>query len=977
MELSSPFDSCRRLRLDSDDDEPTIPTQSPYFTQPTQVVDRKASRNPPAAPSSPNSIVEVPASSPFRPPAPPQRAGRFAHFMAPAGTAFKPPAARPLPVTKAGEKRPFIEISDDELDRPIYVGDSSDDDEEPSRGDIRPSSFKPKEPNVTAGKAASASSSVTSPEKSYEWQKDWVSLSPGSSNDSFESLQPAPAPAPTKRRRLVQGRRPRAEPSSPVANPSPKPSRQSRRTQLIDLVSDDDGDDDDEYSQSKEGRRRSSSPVDEEPQELDPVDERVLQYLNTCDVIGLVAIAKVKEESAKIMVSRQPFEDLEEAMRVATTQKNQKSRGKKPSRVCIGEEIVSAVREYTKALDGIDHVIEKCDKRAQAVKKAISTWNMEITGHSRNEAKSDDGKLMTPLSEDDSVGSVKAPLAQPNLMEGCTMKPFQIYGLNWLHLLYKNRYGGILADDMGLGKTCQVISLICALIENWRPNRRDDKSRPWPNLIVVPPSTLANWAAEFERFAPKVNVTVYQGNQSVRDEIAAEILDDPDSHHVVLTSYSQVSRKDDISNLKALRPVVAVFDEGHKLKNPKTKIYRDLLRITATWRLILSGTPVQNNLMEMVALLQFVEPDLFQEHFENLEDLFQQKVNLAAVSKGLLLHSDRVERARTILEPFILQRRKEQVLMDMPPKTTRVVKCKMDPKQAALYREYEKRFRKSDSQPDVSPVKEGRDKDSNNVWVQLRKSAIHPQLFRRHFKDRDVEKMAQILMKKVPQSELKQPSLTHLTNELKALSDFELHLWCRDYPCIREFDVPEDSWMACAKVKALLELIKAYRASGDRVLVFTRFAKMIEILGECLATEGIEYRAIQGSTDVSERQDIIDEFTEDETIPVFLLTTATGGTGINLTAANKVIIFDQSDNPQDDVQAENRAHRLGQTRPVEIIRLISEGTIEELVHSACEKKLELANKVTGWSSVEMTSAEMEAEVKGALMRQAAGTPTSD
>lgn len=683
----------------------------------------------------------------------------------------------------------------------------------------------------------------------------------------------------------------------------------------------------------------------------------------------LVAIANVKEDSAKHMVSRQPFVDLAEARNVTLSQKK---RGKKSAKVSIGDEIVSAVRSYARALDDIDHIIAECERQAETLKATTSKWNLDQTGQLRNDQKSDDGNPMTPISVEDSAKLTEVPLRQPRLMEGCVMKPFQVYGLNWLYLLYKNQYGSILADDMGLGKTCQVISLMCAIVEDWESNG-GDRDRPWPNIIVVPPSTLANWAAEFERFAPKLNVTLYQGSQSIRDEIAYDIQEDPSRHHVVLTSYSQLSRNDDISNLRHIRPMVAVFDEGHKMKNPKTKLYRDLLRITATWRLVLSGTPVQNNLMEMIALLQFVEPNLFQAHFENLEALFNQKVSLTAVSKGALLHSERVGRARTILEPFILQRRKEQVLQDLPPKTTRVVTCKMDSVQEAIYRDYERRFRKSDSQ-EAASAKEGRDNDTNNVWIQLRKASIHPQLFRRFFKDRDVEKIAEVLMKKVPQSELKQPRLDHLINELKALSDFELHLWCRDYKCIRNYDLPEDSWMDCAKVKSLLELIKGYQANGDRALVFTRFAKVIEILGECLASEGIEYLSLQGNTDVSARQELINEFNADESIPVFLLTTGSGGTGINLTAANKVIIFDQSDNPQDDIQAENRAHRLGQTRPVEIIRLISEGTVEELVYKACEKKLELANKVTGWSTVEMTSSEMESTVKAALLQQGAATP---
>lgn len=739
------------------------------------------------------------------------------------------------------------------------------------------------------------------------------------------------------------------------------------RQQLIDLVSDDD--DRDAYRQAKASPEAAAS--QEETEEERSFDERVLHYLNTCDVMQLVAIANVKEESAKLMVSRQPFGDLGEARKVTISQKK---RGKKSAKVSIGDEIVSAVRSYARALDDIDHVIAVCESQAEAIKSTTSKWNIDQTGQPRSESKTDDGKPLTPISIGESAKLTETPLRQPRLMQGCVMKPFQIYGLNWLYLLYKNQYGGILADDMGLGKTCQVISLMCAIVEDWERNGEREEDRPWPNVIFVPPSTLANWKAEFKRFAPKINVTIYQGSQSARDQIADDILDDPAGHHVVLTSYSQLSRHDDISNLRRFQPMVAVFDEGHKMKNPKTKLYKDLLRVTATWRLVLSGTPVQNNLMEMIALLQFVEPGLFQDHFENLQALFNQKLSLTAVSKGALLHSERVARARTILEPFILQRRKEQVLKDLPPKTTKLITCKMDPVQQSLYRDYERRFRKDDSQASGSGTREGRDNDTNNVWIQLRKSAIHPQLFRRFFKDRDVEKMAEMLMKKVPQAELKQPKLEHLTNELKALSDFELHLWCRDYRCIRSYDLPDGSWMDCAKVQALLRLIREYQENGDRALVFTRFAKVIEILGECLASEGIEYLSLQGNTDVSERQELINEFNSDETIPVFLLTTGSGGTGINLTAANKVIIFDQSDNPQDDIQAENRAHRLGQTRPVEIIRLVSEGTVEELVYRACEKKLELANKVTGWSSVEMSSSEMESAVKDELLRQKIATP---
>ncbi|KAK3942710.1 ATP-dependent helicase fft2 [Diplogelasinospora grovesii] len=1013
--------------IDDDDEDEllSIVAKSPYFTQPTQIVtqptqivdrtilkprgvtaaSRSSSKLVSRSSSPASSLVEIPASSPFKQPAP-RLGGRLANLMAPAGTAFRAPirpaAAAKASTSKAPAKADYIMISDDELDAPIYAGgDSSDDETQTMRGDIRPSSFKRKspppvspakpqkaEPAIDLQKYRYDSDAATKP--GYVLQRDWVSILTSSPPKSYEAKQSSPPKPP--RRRLMQGRRPGRKSSPPPSlsssqsqarNNTPPPTRK-----IVDLVSDDEDDDDDYRQASGSPQLITSSPSKADAQEL-ALSGRLLKYLNECDAIQLVAIAGVKEDSAKVMISHQPFADLEEARAVTVSQKKGR---KKAAKVAIGEDIVSAVKSYAKALDGIDHVIAVCESQAEAIKAATSRWRYDITGQPRDEGNtSEEGKPLTPISVEDSASKlIELPLRQPKHMQGhCVMKPFQLYGLNWMYLLYENQFGGILADDMGLGKTCQVISLMCSIVEDWNRHGKDDRNRPWPNLIMVPPSTLANWEAEFEKFAPGINVTVYRGSQPVRDEIAEEILEDPASHHVVLTSYTQVSRHEDISNLRRLQPMVAVFDEGHRLKNPSTKQYKDLIRLSAGWRLILSGTPVQNNLMEMVALLQFVDPELFRDHFEDLEALFNQKVSLTAVSQGALLHSERVARARTILEPFILQRKKEQVLKDLPDKTARVEYCEMDKAQSALYNEYNRRYGKTVAK-EVKEGKEvsadpkvGRENDNNNVWIQLRKAAIHPQLFRRYFTDKDVQKMAEILMKRVPQSELRQPNLNHLVGELKALSDFELHLWCRDYPCISKFDVPDGSWMESAKVQTLLKLIRQYQANGDRALVFTRFAKVIELLGESLASEDIKYLSLQGNTDVNERQELINEFNSDESIPVFLLTTGSGGTGINLTAANKVIIFDQSDNPQDDIQAENRAHRLGQTRPVEVIRLISKDTIEELIYKACQKKLELASKVTGaWSEAvpEMTAAEMEAMVREEYMRmnsQAISPPLSD
>ncbi|KAH8885049.1 hypothetical protein GQ53DRAFT_751347 [Thozetella sp. PMI_491] len=1002
-----------------DDDLLSMVESSPYFTQATQVVAGPPvlKRQPPptaARRSSSPLRIEVPASSPLsakKLPYAPPRAGRLANMMAPAGTSYRAPPRPPAP-----KKIEHIAIpdSDDELTRPRY--EDSSDDGEPARGTIQPTSFKRKEP------PPATSSNVTSPVKPHSPARgnyhklaenrveaaakklldkvkrrytlaecraallecgldmgeaesflfEHTSLSQRSSQSSAVSskssqssapsikmagnaillssdneAEHSPAPPP-KRRRLMQGRRRRSSlQSSPLKLSQSKPEPVS---QVIDLTTDDE-----EFQ---------GDPLSPSPDTNDEFDDRMLNYLNNCDKVQLMAIANIKEANAEAMLKHQPFLTLNSARDVTIPHK----KGGRMTQLALGEQIVDAIQEYASALDGIDHVIAACDRKAATIRAATSAWKVDVTGTNRAEAVGEHGQPMTPESISGGGNLVDLPISkEPSQMQGnCTMKPYQLYGLNWMYLLYERGFGGILADDMGLGKTCQVISLMCAIVDNFDKRGAAHGDRPWPNLVVVPPSTLANWEAEFQKFAPDMRVISYCGPQAERDDIAEAILESPDDYHVILTTYTQLGRPADIDNLRQIRPIVAVFDEGHKMKNPKTKIYRDLIRIPATWRLLLTGTPVQNNIMEMIALLQFVEPSLFQDHFEDLEALFNQKVSLADVSKGALLFSERVARARTILEPFILQRRKEQVLRSLPVKTSRVVYCDLDKNQHDLYKGFERQFRKADA-PQAKP--KGRNNDNNNVWMQLRKSAIHPQLFRRAFDDATVAKMAKTLIRSVPQDELRQDNLEHLTNELMACSDFELHLWCRDYKCIRALDLPDKSWTDCAKVQKMIELVRGYKENGDRALIFTRFAKVIEILAESLASEGIAHLALQGNTDVGERQDLINQFTEDSDITVFLLTTGAGGTGINLVAANKVIIFDQSDNPQDDLQAENRAHRLGQTRDVEIVKLVSRDTIEELVQKACEKKLELANKVVGWEGGDpsMTSAEMEASIRRELM----------
>lgn len=1084
---------------DEDEEDEDELADSPYFTQPTQLLTQPTQILKPStslkrtvtrsddpialssvtSSSPPRSIVEVPASSPFQSPQLP--AGRLASLMAPAGTAFRSPAAPP-----AKPKLPLSSDKDD-FDGVMCIDDSSEDDSHNnSRGDIQPSSFRRPSPAPAEAHAAPAPAPASAPKKttapttapttanvktlndrkmahlivklqsqlrskgysnvtteasraallrhdysieeaakdllhkrlmqssspvapsvssvpsipsmirSFAYQANdpkkaiTISSSPNSSQASSPSsprkrtLSPSPRP---KRRRLVQGRK-----YQNVSSSQPDGSTQER-TRLVDLTGNDslDESDDEEVDDAGSTFPAMDDDVDDDDDDDDDVieidddsaedegavydvEKRVLEYFNTCTVADLVAMLGGKAKGkAETILSHRPFLSAASVTRVRTAPTGG-SRGKKTS-ANIGEDIFEAVREYVVALQAIDVVVAQCEQKGLRIRSTLHRWNVDFRGSSKAVREAGSGEPLTPTSEvgssaagtagtADKSGYVPLPIPQePALMRGhCTMKGYQLFGLNWLWELYQRKFGCILADDMGLGKTCQVISFLSQVISAYTEagGREDDEAeRPWPNLVIVPPSTLANWKAEFQKFAPGIRVTTYSGSVAERDQLYYKIQENRARHHVVLTSYSQLSGKQDLDAMRRMAPNVAIFDEGHKMKNANTALYKSLKRIEANWRLILTGTPVQNNLMEMINLLNFIQPKLFERHLEKLGALFSQRFTVQDVSNGALLFSDRVRRARSILEPFILQRRKEQVLSSMPKKTTRVVYCALDATQRPIYESYERQFREgkhrsagleAQTQQQTRSAVTGLSNDQNNVWVQLRKSAIHAQLFRRYYDDKKVEKMAQILMAEVPQSELRQPDIKHLVNELKDCSDFELHTWCRDYRCLRKYDTPEGLFLQSGKVQELLRLVQGFQERGDRALVFTRFARVLNILRECLTLQGLAYVSLEGATRVEERQAIIDEFNENADIPVFLLTTGSGGTGINLTAANKVIIFDQSDNPQDDVQAENRAHRLGQTREVEVIKLVTRGTIEELVYKACQTKLELAERVTASSS---------------------------
>lgn len=1006
-------------------------------TQPTQIINRNTlgslkvgATKSGSDTTSPRSEVEVPRSSPFKssPAQQPQRRSGIFSFMGPAGTTFRPPQkiiAKTTLTNKNGKTvslkskwvddrlRDAGDESGDELHQsPTYALSDSSDEERLSRGDIQRSSFQRQAPSASPKKVDASpiqrASEFTKYDPRTQLRAKKLQKRVGShisimlcakalkakNGDMDAAARFLEQSSPREKLDPTLRDSPKRSSTSRNLSPSPAPKRrrlvrgdnlksQSAAAPLISLIDSDsedisnDKDDGDNYASDSESaaeaedgesdiESRSPGKTQATTSNL-PIGVnrtvKILRYLESCTTESLAANAKISKEASAFMISKRPFRTVSQVRAVHQF----KMVRKKKQRVDLGEDVFDELNQYIKRLEAIDRIVQQCETQGGIIKAKVDQWQMDQLGKIKESTALTATNCVLPFPK------------EPQYMKGhCKMSPYQLYGMNWLFQLYSRGSGGILADDMGLGKTCQTISFIALLVDVYNAGHLEDK--PWPNLVVVPPSILANWENEFAKFAPGLSVIKYSGTPTQRDILGDQIMESPEDYHVVLTSYSQMSRPRDANWMNKIGVNAAVFDEGHRLKNPDTKLYKDLIRIEAAWKLFITGTPIQNNIMELMSLLSFISPRLFKRDRDLIEELFTQKASLQEVSEGAALHSDRIQRARGILEPFILLRKKEVVLTTLPPKTRKVVYCEMSGDQQALYEELVTKFRKSKNvavdtnQITTKASAAGRKNDENNPWVQLRKAASHAQQFRRFFNNERCEEMAKTLMKKVPQKELKQPSLHYLTEELKALSDFELHIWCKEYPCLSKFDSPEGALLESGKVERLFELLKEYRKNGDRALVFSRFKIVIEILGECLAEAGISCRVLHGTTHVADRQVIVDEFNEDKSIDAFLLTTMTGGQGLNLTSANKVIIFDQSDNPQHDVQAENRVHRLGQTKEVDIVRLLTRDTIDELIYKACQKKLELAGQITGFNEElgEVMEREVMAEVTKMIMNGEGG-----
>ena len=345
-------------------------------------------------------------------------------------------------------------------------------------------------------------------------------------------------------------------------------------------------------------------------------------------------------------------------------------------------------------------------------------------------------------------------------------------------------------------------------------------------------------------------------------------------------------------------------------------------------------------------------PTLFQEKSEQLQYIFQHKASTKnTADHAALLSTQRITRARSMMTPFILRRKKAQVL-DLPAKHSHVEYCDMSPTQAKYYEELLGEAQQMFADK-ATGKKSGATRASSNMLMALRNAAIHPLLARRIYDDKKIDKIVTELLKHPEFAGNPRDRTKAYLDGTHAQSfkggDYGLHRFCsaENRPYLKKFALKKDQWMDSGKVGAFKEIVSDLAAKGDRALVFSQFTTMMDILEAVLETLRIKFMRLDGSTNMQIRQDMIDQFTNDESITVFMLSTKAGGAGINLACANKVIIFDSGFNPQDDIQAENRAHRVGQTREVEVVRLVTRNTIEEQIHALGESKLALDERVAG------------------------------
>lgn len=508
-------------------------------------------------------------------------------------------------------------------------------------------------------------------------------------------------------------------------------------------------------------------------------------------------------------------------------------------------------------------IIAEADKSRTA---EISAKSVGSNHRRRKTEKEEDAELLQEeVADENSVTTVFTE--SPSYIHG-KLRDYQVQGLNWMVTLYENSISGILADEMGLGKTLQTISFLGYL--------RYVRGISGPHIVIVPKSTLDNWAREFAKWTPEVQTLVLQGDKEMRaDLINNRLL--PCDFDVLITSYEIVLREK--AHFKKFAWQYIVIDEAHRIKNEASSLSKIIRLFHSRNRLLITGTPLQNNLHELWALLNFLLPDVFSD-----SELFDEWFDSQGGDQDNV-----VKQLHKVLQPFLLRRIKADVEKSLLPKKEINLYIGMSDMQLKWYQKI--------LEKDIDAVNGavgGKEKTRLlNVVMQLRKCCNHPYLF-----------------------EGAEPGPPFTTDE---------HLVFN-----------------AGKMLILDKLLSRARKNGSRVLIFSQMSRMLDILEDYCLFREYQYCRIDGSTAHPDRIQAIDDYNRPGSEKfVFLLTTRAGGLGINLTTADTVVLYDSDWNPQADLQAMDRAHRIGQTKQVYVYRFVTENAIEEKVLERAAQKLRL------------------------------------
>ncbi|XP_071357221.1 chromodomain-helicase-DNA-binding protein 4a isoform X4 [Trachinotus anak] len=484
---------------------------------------------------------------------------------------------------------------------------------------------------------------------------------------------------------------------------------------------------------------------------------------------------------------------------------------------------------------------------------------------------------------------------QPEYLDstGGTLHPYQLEGLNWLRFSWAQGTDTILADEMGLGKTVQTAVFLYSLYKEGHSKG--------PFLVSAPLSTIINWEREFEMWAPDMYVVTYVGDKDSRAVIRENEFSFEDNairggkkasrmkkdssikFHVLLTSYELITI--DMAILGSIDWACLVVDEAHRLKNNQSKFFRVLNNYPLQHKLLLTGTPLQNNLEELFHLLNFLTP----ERFSNLEGFLEEFADIAK--------EDQIKKLHDMLGPHMLRRLKADVFKHMPSKTELIVRVELSPMQKKYYK-----FILTKNFEALNTKGGGNQVSLLNVVMDLKKCCNHPYLF--------------------PAAAMEAPKMPNGMYDGQALTK------------------------AAGKLLLLQKMMRKLKDGGHRVLIFSQMTKMLDLLEDFLENEGYKYERIDGGITGGMRQEAIDRFNAPGAQQfAFLLSTRAGGLGINLATADTVIIYDSDWNPHNDIQAFSRAHRIGQNKKVMIYRFVTKASVEERITQVAKKKMMLTHLV--------------------------------